>query len=340
MSTDPLPATDRFEWFTDLVARELIPVGLRSQEPVAFQAEAAALDLGAVRVSRFSHTALVSRRTPAHIRRGDPEQYQLALVRRNPMWINQNRGESGLLDGDLVLWDTSRPQEAGAMEGARRSYSIILQMPRTALPLPGDKVDRLLAHRISGRHGMGALLADFMNSLTRHAPDCGPAELGRLGTVAVDLAAACLAQQLDAADELPPETRNRALLKRIDSFIDHHLADPDLDPAAIAARHNISVRTLHQLFRDRARREPGGPGSESVAAAVRSRRLERCRADLARPELADRPVHAIAAHWGLPNAAAFSRSFRAAYGQTPTEFRALNGKESCALRTASALPPS
>ncbi|MER5369616.1 helix-turn-helix domain-containing protein [Streptomyces sp. NPDC002722] len=33
------------------------------------------------------------------------------------------------------------------------------------------------------------------------------------------------------------------------------------------------------------------------------------------------PVHVIAARWGFPNAAAFSRSFRAVYGVTPQAYR-------------------
>ncbi|MET9640039.1 helix-turn-helix domain-containing protein [Streptomyces virginiae] len=42
---------------------------------------------------------------------------------------------------------------------------------------------------------------------------------------------------------------------------------------------------------------------------------------MARPELAGRPVHDIAARWGFANAPAFSRAFRAAYAIGPAEFR-------------------
>lgn len=61
---------------------------------------------------------------------------------------------------------------------------------------------------------------------------------------------------------------------------------------------------------------------EGVAATIRRRRLEHCHADLARPELLDRPIHAIAARWGFGSAAVFSRAFREAYGTSPTERRA------------------
>ncbi|MEU9177936.1 helix-turn-helix domain-containing protein [Streptomyces sp. NPDC048550] len=85
-----------------------------------------------------------------------------------------------------------------------------------------------------------------------------------------------------------------------------------MTPSAVAARHGISLRRLQQLFRDR---------GETVAAGIRRRRLERCRADLGNPGLLTSPVHTVARRWGFTNASVFSRAFREAYGTSPTEFR-------------------
>ncbi|MER6251494.1 helix-turn-helix domain-containing protein [Streptomyces sp. NPDC001584] len=153
-------------------------------------------------------------------------------------------------------------------------------------------------------------------------------ELQRLGTVAADLVAACPAQHLDAEAELPAEVRTQALLQRVYAFIDHNLADPALTPSAIAARHHVSVRTLHQLFRRQ--EEP-----ETVQARIRRRRRERCHSDLARPEPMGHPVNAIAARWGFSGPAVFSRSFRERYGLTRVEFRALSAKDGRTARTSS-----
>ena len=54
---------------------------------------------------------------------------------------------------------------------------------------------------------------------------------------------------------------------------------------------------------------------------IRHRRLERCRAELADPALAEEPVRAIAARWGLGNASHFAHAFRLAYGCSPQEYR-------------------
>ncbi|MCX5012963.1 helix-turn-helix domain-containing protein [Streptomyces sp. NBC_00555] len=311
-SAATVPVADRFEWFNELVASALIPTAIKSEESADFRAEAAMLDLGVTQVSTFAHSPLSSRRTPALIRRGDPEQYQLALITGGRWWMSHSGGDEEFGVGDMILWDTSRPQETVAHPGEGPSRSVILHLPKDVLPLRSGRVDRLLGRRIASDSGMAAVLAGFIASLGEHGSACEPQELRRLGSVAVDLAAACLAHRLDAYGELPAEARARALRERIDAFIEHNLGDPALTPGLIAAAHGISVRSLHVLF---------GEEGESVSAAVRRRRLERARADLARPELAGRPVHDIAARWCFTSAPAFSRAFRAAYGLSPTEFR-------------------
>ncbi|MFJ3791325.1 helix-turn-helix domain-containing protein [Kitasatospora sp. NPDC090091] len=170
---------------------------------------------------------------------------------------------------------------------------------QTCPRLRSDRVDRIVA--------------GFLRTLVDHGTNCEPAELARTGAVALDLATACLAHHLEAAEEPPPETRAQAMLRRIDTFVEHNLGDPDLTPRRIADHHNISLRTLYTLFRDR----PAG-----VAGTIRRQRLERCHADLARPGLRHRPVQAIAAHWGFTNHTTFTRAFREAYGTTPTKHRA------------------
>ncbi|MFI5983822.1 helix-turn-helix domain-containing protein [Streptomyces sp. NPDC051555] len=297
------------------MSSEVMPATLSCERPADFQGEAAVLDLGDIRASKFSLAPLRSRRTAAMIRRGDPEEYQLALLRKGATSLSQHRSECTIGAGDLMLWDTSRPSDNQMPAGGGQVQATILMLPRKVLPLRTQSLDQVLARRIPGDRGLAAILASFMTSLEDHGAECAPEELRRLSTVAVDLVAACLAQQLDTEDRLPAEVRTRALVQRIHAFIEHNLGDPELDPAAIAAHHHVSVRTLHQLFHGQ---------EESVHARIRRRRLERCRADLADPALRTRHVGAIAARWGFSGPVVFSRSFREAYGISPTEFRALS----------------
>lgn len=107
-------------------------------------------------------------------------------------------------------------------------------------------------------------------------------------------------------------TRQRALLLHIQGFVEDRLGDPELSPATIAAAHRISIRYVHKLFE----------GMETtVCDWIRRRRLERCRQDLLDPLLGTLPVRGIAARWGLTHPAHFNRTFKAAYGMPPGQYR-------------------
>ncbi|MFF5971044.1 helix-turn-helix domain-containing protein [Streptomyces sp. NPDC012769] len=222
-------------------------------------------------------------------------------------------GAAGATDS-LVLTDSTCPTGSGIAPAAGQFVrTVVLHIPRPSLPLRPDRVDPLLGRPIPTSGGTGAVLAGFLGTLLTHGADCRPEELSRMGSIALDLVTACLAQWLGALDEEPGETRAQATLKRIHSFIAHNLGDPDLTPQTIADRHHMSLRTLYELFSD----QPA-----SVAALIRRDRLERCHADLARPELRHHSVQVIASRWGFPNASAFSRAFRDAYGVSPSAHRA------------------
>lgn len=50
-----------------------MPVMLDTRHPADFRASIASLDLGVVRLPALNCSPVLSRRTPAHVRRGDPE---------------------------------------------------------------------------------------------------------------------------------------------------------------------------------------------------------------------------------------------------------------------------
>lgn len=90
-----------------------------------------------------------------------------------------------------------------------------------------------------------------------------------------------------------------------------NLADPQLSPANIADALHVSRSTLYAAL---------APDEEGVAGEIRRQRLERARAMLLDPS-DTRTVTEIAASVGLPNAAHFSRLFRARYGHSPSDLR-------------------
>jgi AraC-like DNA-binding protein len=156
------------------------------------------------------------------------------------------------------------------------------------------------------------LTAPLLRRVAEDVETYQPASAARLSTVVMDLLATTVAEQAAQVAALTPEVRERVLLRRVHAFVEEHLGDTGLAPATIAAAHHISLRHLHRLFASQ---------DTTVAAWIRHRRLERCRRDLSDPALLGRSVSTIAARWGLPDPAHFSRLFRHAYGLPPAEYR-------------------
>ncbi|MFG2291840.1 helix-turn-helix domain-containing protein [Streptomyces sp. NPDC048603] len=312
VTSDVVERKDRFDWYCEAISSDVMPVTLNTRHAADFRASLMHLDLGVAQLTSTACSPVVSRRTSAHVRRGDPERLQLALITQGTFGISQ-RGNDSVVAGGLVLTDTSRPS-AGAFTGGQ-GEALVMQIPRQALALGSDRVDRLLAQGLAADVGSGAILADFLKALVARGPHCRPEELHAMGAVTLDLATAFLARQLGDPGQAPAEARAQERLQRVYRFIENNLGDPGLTPQTIADRHNMSLRRLHALF----------DGQHlTVAACIRQRRLERAHSDLARRELSGQPVQAIAARWGFSSATGFSRAFRDAYGITPTEHRVLS----------------
>ena len=90
------------------------------------------------------------------------------------------------------------------------------------------------------------------------------------------------------------------------------LAEPDLSLQTVANMSGSSPRYVQKLF---------ASAGTSVSKYIRTRRLERCRQDLASPIHDDLSISDICFRWGFNGTAHFSRIFRQQYGETPSEFR-------------------
>ncbi|GHE92686.1 hypothetical protein GCM10018785_68550 [Streptomyces longispororuber] len=82
----------------------------------------------------MSYGPLHSRRTPALIRRSDPEHYQFALMRTGHQGIDQSRTRTRLGPGEMVLPTTARAPSPPPSRPVRPE-SLLLQFPKRLLPL-------------------------------------------------------------------------------------------------------------------------------------------------------------------------------------------------------------
>lgn len=315
VDTAALPPSDRFGFWHDLVARESVPARISSLHAQDFRAGAAVIELGSVVLSSWHYPSLEMHRTERFIRRGDREMYQLALPLAGHGGLEQEQRHSVFAPGSFALVDTSRPHCSSHQAKSPRETmltTLTILVPHPMIPISRNDITKLLGTPIPATEGTGALVSQFVRQVMTHPEQYGEGDAPRLGLVARDLVAATIAQRLDAIDSLPTDVRCHALRMQVTAFIERNLHDPDLNPSSVAAAHHISLRTLQRLFRSEA---------TTVAELIRIKRLDRCARDLTDPLLRDRPIYAIAARWGFPNKAHFSRAFRARYGMSPHDYR-------------------
>jgi AraC-like DNA-binding protein len=306
-----VPEAERRDYWQQVVGDTIGPIEVAVSAPLDARDRLVVGSVGAIRVGVLtSGEPGGARRTARHIRHADPDVCKVDILARGSGLIVQDGRQARLRAGDLTLVDLARP----ARWRMSPSAMVAVVFPRALLPLRQDELARLTAVGIPGDRGAGALASSLALGLPNHLDDHAGADEARLGTALLDLLTVALAARLDLGHRVPWDTQQRALLRRIHAFIELRLHDPELAPGTIAAAHHISLRYLYKLFASE---------QTTVAGWIRRRRLERCRRDLLDPALRARPVSAIATRWGLPNAAHFSRAFRAAYGLTPVEYREL-----------------
>ncbi|MGW1586331.1 helix-turn-helix domain-containing protein [Streptomyces sp. NPDC002386] len=248
-------------------------------------------DLGDVRVASVGGGAVAVR--------GDGREpgWHLLLVRHGDLVLEQEGRTLRAGPGGSVLLDSALPYRlrlAGDSAGLVSAH--LGGRPRAH--------GRLRTRELGARPDLAVLVAGLLAGLAGERAPHRPGDEQRLGAVVSDLVALLLDEE-DPGDS--------ALLPRIQAYIVRHLPDGGLTPDRVAAAHHISTRYLHRLFQRQ---------GLTVASWIRTQRLERCRRDLHDPGLSRLPVHVIGARWGFAQAADFSRAFRAAYGTTPTCFRA------------------
>ena len=308
LRTDDVTQADRFAQWRHWISATFVPLECAPVGRGPFRGEVAHWELGDLLVSRVAAEAHLASRTRRMIALRDAGYYKVGLLTHGSCKLSQGGRDALLQPGDLAIYDCRRPYTMVFDEPHEMSF---LMFPCDRLRLPSAAVEEVLVTPVSSTQSTGSLVAPFLRRLVANLEQPGEPVNSRLADNVLDLLATLFGERTGMTPADPAALR-RSLLLSVHSWIDAHLADPDLDPDTIARANHISVRYLHKLFQEQ---------GTSVGSWVRERRLANCRRDLADPALAQRGVHAIARSWGFDDAAHFSKIFKASYGQPPGAYR-------------------
>ncbi|GAB5078842.1 AraC-like ligand-binding domain-containing protein [Arthrobacter sp. AD-310] len=295
-----------FTHWKHLVAESFVPLVARTADVDGFRGQMRARVLDRLSIVEVTATSHEVHRTPALVSQANQRYFKLNLQLEGTGLLVQDNREALLQPGDLAIYDTNRPYTLAFEEQAR---VMVVMFPCDALSLPADYVGQLAAVRMDAT-GMAGIVGQFLRQLSSNLQVLDGPSGSRLAANALDLVATMLHAEMDMA---PDRMKPQALLAvSAREYIDANLSDPRLSPAGIAAAHFISTRHLHNVFHE---------SGTTVAGYIRTQRLDGARRDLRDPLHAALPVGAVAARWGFLDPAHFSRTFRDAFGVSPSDWR-------------------
>lgn len=268
-----------------------------------------------VRSNRFGQIQLVecicdpcaADRTQSDIVKDEAEFLAIQLVLDGVEHIRLGDQDFVLRAGDIIAWDSTQRMTFDVRERLHK-ISALLPLKRLREWLPTTW--RSMPRRFLSSQPNGFMLSSYLRSLASEQVTGIEMNADALTEAAV----AMLVSPVTAASTSAHESSVRGnQLTHVKSYIDRNLSNADLTLALVAQANGISLRYLHWLF--------NGSGASATQYIV-SRRLDRCRRDLANPAMANRTVTEIAFAWGFADAAHFSKRFRQAYSMSPSEHRA------------------
>ena len=267
----------------------------------------------AVAAHRFPRMLLFNRqvagaahhRTADRIRRDKFDHINLQVLRSGSMAAGSPGDERAMRPGDIVVFDTARPQRTFVAEADYVSVAITRDAITMALP----EIGRLHGVVLSG--GAASLLGDFLLSLGRHAASISSSLASESAGVAGTLLRSVIR---DGVPSATPKSDVSATLEmhrwRAEAFIDAHLEERDLDVDRVAAGIGVARSTLYAAFAP----------VNGVARQIRDRRIRRMSEALLRPD-ETRSIAALAFDLGFADESHCSRAFKAEFGCPPGQFR-------------------
>ncbi len=216
----------------------------------------------------------------------------------------------------MILCGINRASASLTLGGRHQQLYVRLPRPAIGPRLLADLAASVVT--LDARRGMGAVFRRLLEATAVELETLSPDQLRPVELAVIEFLVASLAADGGARARGGAEGARAALFHRILQRMETMLGDPELGIASLASDAGISPRYLRRLFTD---------AGLNFVSVLKTRRLERCHADLTSPLHAQLGISAIAFRWGFNDAAHFSRSFRERYGISAREHRrgALHG---------------
>jgi AraC family transcriptional activator of tynA and feaB len=308
LSTDVVPERDRFEYWRELISRNLLSVSLDRDARGTFHGKLVTSDIGDNRLI-YVHSTSQQITRPARRACQDRETPFLLKYLIEGRGSNSQHGNChDLAAGDFFLHDTG---SSGALRLVGDFKVLTLSVSRKLADRYFVRPQYLCAVPLSvGHSATGRVAADLLQSISKNCMRMEGDGLDALVESLLQVVALAFGR---SRLQCPVDTTSHsALVIRIRNYIHSHLDDETMSPKEIAAAHGISERYLNKVFE---RQET------TVSKWIWEQRLQAARRALSLAEFSSRQINEIAYAVGFRNLSHFSFSFKKRFGYMPREYR-------------------
>lgn len=298
---EPIPRAKRLEAWRRAANYLIHPMQVESPTGVELTGRLRRSRVSGLDMVHVQGTTSSVSRARADVAVDEPGRLSLTLVLGGALEIEQYDVTCRVGPGDLLWYRADAPYRIVAdgdfelahfLFDARWLPVLRERLGPAATPVPADS----LVHTV-------------LTPMLRSLDDVGCS--GREAPCSGELESALAMLMTSVAVVAPAATLGRTHHDDACAIIDRDCADPGLGPAAVADQLHISVRLLHKVFHEH---------GDTVGNCIRRHRLERAQRLLNDPAQRGGSLREVAAACGFVGYAHFSRSFKQAYGVTPSEF--------------------
>jgi AraC-like DNA-binding protein len=314
LSTDDFSERDRFEAARELFGRAIIKIDFEPLLDVPFRLDMTLRALPDFGLAWGRSSPLNCLHPPSMV---DSDDVVLVVIASGGGVMKQRGREAELRPGRAVLSCVGDPGNS-YLPTNTETFNFRFKRERLS-PLIDDLDAALLTPIPTDTEAMRLLMGYAGVFKDQHAL-ASPGLRSMVATHLHDLAALVVGATRDAAAVAADRGVRAARLRAVKADIVENLGNKNLSIDALAARHGVTPRYVSMLFES----EP-----LTFSEFVLRQRLHRAHRMLNDPRFADRSISSIALEAGFGDISYFNRTFRRAYGATPSDIRAsaLRGKD-------------